>query len=89
MNPAARGVVKTDGSLLSARVWQVPTAQSKKVVEGTGVYNPPAPDPVVGIGRMESISPETDGMGRLSPNIKIDKLTAEQQKYLASFDMGT
>lgn len=70
--PAARAVVTSAGSTVSANIYVIPSTKKVQIVRGMGVYAPPAPALTKGIGWL---------MGRLqfsSPPAALDRLMAVQ-----------
>ena len=69
--PIARGVVTKTGSKPTARIWRMATAKKGELAAGAEVYDPPKPDPPVGVGTIEPISHQAGSLGKLSSDMQL------------------
>lgn len=78
--PAARAIVTGTGSSYTASFKQLSTDAKSKVIKGMGIYSPPLPASVQGVGYIRPIS-KNAGLGRLDLGTRpqpLDRLLAMQ-----------
>ena len=74
MEPVARGIVKSGNGTYVADIWKLSTVKKDDIVNGAGVFAPPAPPQEKSIGTITSPSMGLDTPGRITSSTKLNKL---------------